>query len=44
MLTLGHPIYTAMRKFVLFLIVVFFSVIVVPAIGQQADKPKTLAE
>lgn len=42
MLTLGHPIYTAMRKFVLFLIVVFFSVIVVPAIGQQADKPKTL--
>jgi hypothetical protein len=38
-LTLGHPIYTAMRKFVLLLITVFF-IISLPAIGQSTDKQK----
>lgn len=38
-LTLGNPIYTAMRKFVLLLITVLF-IISLPAIGQSTDKQK----
>jgi len=38
-LTLGHPIYTAMRKFVLLLTTVFF-IISLSAIGQSTDKQK----
>ena len=40
-LTLGHPIYTAMRKFVLLLTTVFF-IISLPALSQTTDKQKVM--
>ena len=40
-LTLGHPIYTAMRKFVLLLTTVFF-IISLPVLSQTTDKKKTM--
>ena len=40
-LTLGHPIYTAMRKFVLLLTTVFF-IISLPVLGQSTDKQKVI--
>lgn len=39
-LTLGHPIYTAMRKFVLLLTSVFFVIISLPATSQTIEKRK----
>ena len=40
-ITLGHPIYTAMRKFVLLLATVFF-IISLPVQSQTTDKQKTM--